>query len=55
VGAAGWAALAVTGALGVATVVPVGADGHSRRPFLATLALAATAVALLLLHGATLA
>lgn len=54
-GPLGWAALAVTGALAVATVLPVGAGGHSRLPFLATLAMAVTAVTLLLAHGASLA
>ncbi|WUN36005.1 UbiA family prenyltransferase [Kitasatospora sp. NBC_00315] len=52
VGGWGWAALAVTGALAVAVVLPGGAAAESRRPFLATLAMAATAVGLLLLHGA---
>ncbi|SDN48770.1 UbiA family prenyltransferase [Actinacidiphila guanduensis] len=55
VGPSGWAALAVTGALAVATVRTSGADPRSRVPFLATLAMAATAVALLLLHGEALA
>lgn len=50
-GAAGWAGLAVTAALAVATVLPSRAGSDSRRPFLATLAMAATAVALFLLHG----
>ncbi|MDH6131051.1 4-hydroxybenzoate polyprenyltransferase [Kitasatospora sp. MAA4] len=50
VGAAGWAALAVTGALAPAVVlVPTG-----RLPFLATLALAALDLGLLLLRGARL-
>lgn len=54
VGPAGWAALAVTGGLSVAVVLPgaAGGDPRSRRPFLATLAMAAIAVALLLLRGA---
>ncbi|MEV7780701.1 UbiA family prenyltransferase [Kitasatospora sp. NPDC088351] len=51
-GWAGWAAFAVTGALAAATVLPAGRDPRSRLPFLATLGLAATAVALLLLRGA---
>lgn len=51
-GPAGWAALAVTGCLAVATVLPAGAGAHSRLPFLATLIMAATAVALLLAQGA---
>ncbi|WP_405577806.1 UbiA family prenyltransferase [Streptomyces sp. NBC_01190] len=54
-GPAGWTALAVTGGLAVATVLPARAGSHSRRPFLATLAMAVTAVALLVLHGAALA
>ncbi|MEY9946703.1 4-hydroxybenzoate polyprenyltransferase [Kitasatospora sp. GAS1066B] len=57
VGPAGWAALALTGALCVAVVRPGGGAGDvgSRRPFLATLAMAAIAVALLLLRGRALA
>lgn len=51
----GWIALVITGALSVAVVGPVGADGRSRRPFLATLAMAGIAVALLLLRGSALA
>ncbi|MBY8879051.1 UbiA family prenyltransferase [Streptomyces sp. PLK6-54] len=53
-GVAGWAALAVTGALAVVTAVPAGAGSSSRLPFLATLVTAATAVALLVLHGGSL-
>lgn len=57
VGREGWVALAVTCALAVATVLPAGsgAGAYSRLPFLATLLMAATAVALLVLHGAALA
>ncbi|WP_329370999.1 UbiA family prenyltransferase [Streptomyces sp. NBC_00669] len=54
-GRAGWAALAVTGVLAVATVRTAGAGPHSRLPFLTTLAMAVTAVTLLLLHGDALA
>ncbi|PWI44475.1 hypothetical protein CK485_12275 [Streptomyces sp. ICBB 8177] len=54
-GPLGWAALAVTAALAVATALPSGANPRSRLPFLATLVMASTAVALLLVHGATLA
>jgi 4-hydroxybenzoate polyprenyltransferase len=53
-GAAGWAALAVTGVPALATVVPAAAGSHSRLPFLAALVTAATAVALLILHGGSL-
>ncbi|QMU77701.1 UbiA family prenyltransferase [Streptacidiphilus sp. PB12-B1b] len=68
-GAVGWAGLVVTGALGVAVVLPFGAGGggagggetdgrgagaQSRVPFLATLGLAGVDVALLLLRGAAL-
>ncbi|MGF1425407.1 UbiA family prenyltransferase [Kitasatospora sp. LaBMicrA B282] len=51
VGRVGWAALAVTGALSLAVVLPARSHPHSRLPFLATLAMAATAVALLLVRG----
>ena len=54
-GVTGWAALAVTGTLAVATVARAGAGTRSRLPFLSTLGMAVTAVALLLLHGAALA
>ena len=54
-GASGWAALAVTGAFAPATILRAGAGDRSRLPFLSTLAMAVTAVALLLLHGAALA
>ncbi|MFI0897523.1 UbiA family prenyltransferase [Streptomyces sp. NPDC020983] len=62
-GPAGWAALTLTGVLAAATTavaVPVavpaqGAPTGSRLPFLTTLALAVTAVALLVLHGGSLA
>lgn len=50
-GPGGWAGLAVTGALGVAVVLPLGAAPGSRLPFLTTLGLAAVDVALLLLRG----
>ncbi|QMU71040.1 UbiA family prenyltransferase [Streptacidiphilus sp. P02-A3a] len=50
-GPSGWAGLAVTGALGVAVVLPLGARPGSRLPFLATLGLAGVDVALLLLRG----
>ncbi|SEG56585.1 4-hydroxybenzoate polyprenyltransferase [Actinacidiphila yanglinensis] len=49
-GAAGWAGLALTGGLACATMRAAGA-GPSRVPFLTTLAMAVTAVTLLLLHG----
>ncbi|WP_327064357.1 UbiA family prenyltransferase [Kitasatospora sp. NBC_01302] len=52
---AGWVSLAVTGALALGIAVPTRADPRSRLPFLATLALAALDVALLLLRGAALA
>ncbi|WP_435135229.1 UbiA family prenyltransferase [Actinacidiphila sp. bgisy144] len=55
VGRAGWAALAVTGGLAVATVRTAGAGTGSRAPFLTTLAMAVTAVVLLLAHGGALA
>ncbi|GAA1256471.1 hypothetical protein GCM10009665_53670 [Kitasatospora nipponensis] len=65
VGPADWAALAVTAALALATVLPSTAPPSTappaaggwrgRLPFLTTLALAATCVTLLLLHGAALA
>jgi 4-hydroxybenzoate polyprenyltransferase len=54
-GPAGWTALAVTGAAALATVAPAAAHPHARRPFLATLAMAATSVTLLLLRGNALA
>ncbi|GHH85626.1 membrane protein [Streptomyces sulfonofaciens] len=54
-GAAGWAALVVTAALAVATALPGRSGTRSRVPFLATLAMAATAVTLLVLHGGALA
>ncbi|MEE4540491.1 UbiA family prenyltransferase [Streptomyces sp. V4-01] len=54
-GAAGWTALAVTGAAALATVAPAAARPHARLPFLATLAMAATSVVLLLLRGHALA
>lgn len=50
-GAAGWTALAVTGVAALATVAPAAARPHARLPFLATLAMAATSVGLLLLRG----
>ncbi|WP_237404505.1 UbiA family prenyltransferase [Actinacidiphila reveromycinica] len=55
VGRTGWAALAVTGMLALATVRSAGGDARSRLPFLTTLAMAATSVALLLLNGGALA
>lgn len=57
VGRAGWAALAVTAALAAATTTATspGARPGSRLPFLTTLAMALTAVALLVLHGGSLA
>lgn len=57
VGRAGWAALAVTAGLAAATTATSSADTAtgSRLPFLATLGMAATAVALLVLHGGSLA
>jgi 4-hydroxybenzoate polyprenyltransferase len=56
-GRAGWAALVVTAALAAATTAATsqGARPGSRLPFLATLAMAVTAVALLVLHGGSLA
>jgi 4-hydroxybenzoate polyprenyltransferase len=60
VGGAGWAALVVTAALAAATTTATspaageGAAPASRLPFLATLAMALTAVALLVLHGGSL-
>jgi 4-hydroxybenzoate polyprenyltransferase len=54
VGPAGWAALALTGALAAATTAAA-RPPESRLPFLATLAMAVTAVGLLVLHGASLA
>jgi 4-hydroxybenzoate polyprenyltransferase len=51
VGAPGWAALALTCALAIRSA---GSAAHGRRPFLTTLALSLTAVALLLLEGHTL-
>ncbi|NJP47384.1 UbiA family prenyltransferase [Streptomyces sp. PRB2-1] len=53
VGPAGWSALALTAGLAAATTA-AGRPAHSRVPFLATLAMAATAVALLVLHGGSL-
>jgi len=54
-GPAGWLGLAITGALALATALPLGTDPRSRLPFLATLALAAVDVTLLLLRGSSLA
>ncbi|MCB5909263.1 UbiA family prenyltransferase [Streptomyces pinistramenti] len=54
-GAAGWAAFAGTAVAAVGTVLPARAGSRSRLPFLATLAMAGTAVALLLLRGTALA
>ncbi|MFF1908716.1 UbiA family prenyltransferase [Kitasatospora sp. NPDC058218] len=54
IGAVGWASLAVTGTLALAVALPARADPRSRLPFLATLALAALDVALLLLRGTAL-
>lgn len=57
VGRAGWAALLVTAGLAAATTAATsqGARAGSRLPFLATLAMAVTAVGLLVLHGGSLA
>ncbi|WP_329171978.1 UbiA family prenyltransferase [Streptomyces sp. NBC_01477] len=57
VGRAGWAALAVTAGLAAATTAATsaGARPGSRLPFLATLGMAMTAVALLVLNGGSLA
>ncbi|MFG1806781.1 UbiA family prenyltransferase [Streptomyces sp. NPDC049040] len=57
VGRTGWAALALTCALAAATTAAAsaGARAGSRLPFLATLAMAVTAVGLLVLHGGSLA
>ncbi|MFI0723345.1 UbiA family prenyltransferase [Streptomyces sp. NPDC021224] len=55
VGPAGWAALVLTGVLAaVTTAAPAGPAAASRLPFLTTLVLAVTAVALLVLHGGSL-
>lgn len=56
VGRAGWAALAVTAGLAAATTAATsqGARTAGRLPFLATLAMAVTAVGLLVLHGGSL-
>ncbi|WP_235001978.1 UbiA family prenyltransferase [Actinacidiphila paucisporea] len=56
VGRAGWAALAVTSGLAAATTAATsrGARTAGRLPFLATLAMAVTAVGLLVLHGGSL-
>jgi 4-hydroxybenzoate polyprenyltransferase len=54
-GYAGWGALVVSAALAIASILPATAGSHSRLPFLATLAMALTAVALLVLHGGSLA
>ena len=54
-GAAGWTGLAGTGALALATALPLGTDPRSRLPFLCTLGLAAVDVTLLLLRGNSLA
>ncbi|MFF7159691.1 UbiA family prenyltransferase [Streptomyces sp. NPDC008139] len=51
---AGWAGLAVTGTLALATALPLGTRSRSRLPFLTTLALAAVDVTLLLLRGSSL-
>lgn len=53
-GATGWAGLTATGALALATALPLGTDPRSRLPFLTTLGLAAVDVALLLLRGSSL-
>ncbi|MEU1628915.1 UbiA family prenyltransferase [Streptomyces sp. NPDC020096] len=55
VGAAGWAALALTASLSGYAVAAPGTGARSRTPFLAALAIAMVDVALLLLRGATLA
>ncbi|MFC4033208.1 UbiA family prenyltransferase, partial [Streptomyces polygonati] len=55
IGPAGWTGLGVTAALTVATVLPARAGRRSRLPFLTTLAMTATAVTLLLMHGGSLA
>ncbi|MEU8513421.1 UbiA family prenyltransferase [Kitasatospora sp. NPDC048722] len=54
VGAAGSTSLALTGALALVVAWPPRSDPRSRLPFLATLALAALDVGLLLLRGAVL-
>ena len=54
-GAAGWTGLAGTGALALATALPLGTDPRSRLPFLCTLGLAAVDVTRLLLRGNSLA
>ncbi len=53
-GAAGWAALALTAALSVAAGTVPRADGAARTPFLAALAVAAVDVTLLVLRGSRL-
>lgn len=56
VGRGGWAALALTAGLAAATTAATsaGVRAGSRLPFLATLAMAVTAVGLLVLHGGSL-
>ncbi|MFE9428290.1 UbiA family prenyltransferase [Kitasatospora sp. NPDC006697] len=54
IGTVGWVSLAVTGALALAVALPTGSDPQSRLPFLATVALAALDVGLLLLRVAAL-
>ncbi|MET7524437.1 UbiA family prenyltransferase [Streptomyces sp900116325] len=52
--AAGWSGLAVTGALAVSLCLPPGTSPDSRLPFLATLGLAGTDIALLVARGTSL-
>ncbi|MEU8833831.1 MULTISPECIES: UbiA family prenyltransferase [Streptomyces] len=52
--ATGWSGLAVTGALAVVLCLPPGTSPDSRLPFLATLGLAATDIALLVARGTSL-
>lgn len=53
-GPGAWAGLGATGALALVTALPVSRNPASRLPFLATLALAGSDVALLLLRGTAL-
>lgn len=52
--ATGWSGLAVTGALAVVLCLPPGTSPDSRLPFLATLGLAGTDIALLVARGTSL-
>ncbi|WP_406292163.1 UbiA family prenyltransferase [Streptomyces sp. NBC_00624] len=52
--ATGWSGLALTGALAVVLCLPLGTSPDSRLPFLATLGLAGTDIALLVARGTSL-